>query len=271
MNRIDDGGDLRDRDHALRDIDFHRETAADYDESVTREHAIYHSWSLDPFLDRLVADGNVAVDLGCGTGVVARALARRGWRVIAVDHSPEMLEIARRNARADGLNERIDFRRADLLEDELPAASADLVTCQGVLHHVADPDAGVAAIARLLRPGASFYISEPCAEPTPIGRAISALARLLVAAARLIRRRPRPAAPETVEAPISATRLFASLDRLGLDYRAEFVTHLPLAHRTLPDSIRLRLSLALSRPWRRSRGDLVFVEGRAPAAARAPR
>jgi 2-polyprenyl-3-methyl-5-hydroxy-6-metoxy-1,4-benzoquinol methylase len=142
----------------------------------------------------------------------------------------------------------------------------DLVTCQGVLHHLADPYAGVAAMARLLRPGASFYISEPCAELSPVGKAIASVVRLAIGAVRLIRRRPR-AAPETVEAPISAARLFATLDELGLAYRAEFITHLPLAHHVLPDRIRLRLSLALSRPWRRRRGDILLVEGRSPEGA----
>jgi SAM-dependent methyltransferase len=259
------GASREDQEHARRDIAFHRDTATAYDASITREHGIYHSYSLDPFLDRLAADGGLAVDLGCGTGVVARALAARGWRVIAVDHSPEMLAIAARNAERAGLGERIEFRRIDLLDSDLPAGDAELVTCQGVLHHLADPDAGVSAMARILKPGGSFYISEPCAEVTPVGRAIAAAARLAVAAVRFIRRRPRPAAPETVEAPISAARLFRILDELGFAYEAEFVTHLPLAHLVLPDGMRLRLSLALSRPWRRRKGDIVFVEGRAPA------
>lgn len=238
--------------------------AASYDASVTREHAVYHAYSLQPFLDRVATEsaGGVAVDLGCGTGVVALALAKRGFRVVGVDHSPEMLRIAERKAAGAGLGERIELREADVLAAELEAGSADVVTCQGVLHHLHDPGPCVELIGEVLRPGGSFYISEPCADPTPLGRAIGAGVRLALAARRLTRRGNGPASPQSVEAPIRSAELFAALERAGLEYEAEFLTHIPLAHSYLPDRVRLRIELLISRPWRRRRGDIVFVEGR---------
>jgi len=252
-------------DHARHDIAFHRETAASYDAEVTREYGIYHSYALHPFLDRLSGPGMVAVDLGSGTGVVTLALAERGFRVVAVDHSPEMLEIARRKAMKAGLEDRIDFLEGALDSAEVP--QADVVTAQGVLHHLADPEEGVAAIVRVLKPGGHFYVSDPCVEVTPVGKAIAAVFPLLFAVRRAVTRRPPNLAPPSVEGPISATSLFRSLGAHGLEYRAEFVTHLPRGHRWVGDRFRLGLTRLISWPWRRRRGNLVFVFGRRAAGA----
>jgi SAM-dependent methyltransferase len=233
---------------------------------VTREHAIYHEHSLRPFLDRVAAEsgGGLAVDLGCGTGVVTEALARRGFRVIGVDHSPEMLALARERMDAAGVGDAVELRHQDLLRARLPEATADVVTCQGVLHHLSDLDPCVKAIAHTLRPGGSFYISEPCEEATPVGKLIGAGVRTLVAARRRVRPRDGASRPESIEAPIRSRELLDALRAQGLSYRAEFATHIPLAHRFVSDDLRRRVTLLISAPWRHRRGDIVFVEGTRP-------
>jgi ubiquinone/menaquinone biosynthesis C-methylase UbiE len=252
-------------ERARRDIEYHRLTAAEYDDSVTREHAVYHQHSLVPWLDRVASEnGGVAVDLGCGTGVVSLALAERGFRVIGVDHSPEMLEIARRKVEAAGLGKDVDLREGSVLDPEIPAGSVDIVTCQGLLHHLEDLDPCVDVIARTLRPAGRFYISEPTADPAPPGRAVAAAVALAMRVRRALRPGARPPRPESGEAPIQWPELAAALDRNGLVYEAEFLTHIPLIHRFVPDRVRLWLELAMSRPWRRRRGDLVFVTGKKP-------
>jgi SAM-dependent methyltransferase len=252
-------------DRARRDIEFHRLTAAAYDESVTREHAIYHRRWLDPWLDRIADQGGEeAIDLGCGTGVVSLALAERGLRVVGIDHSPEMLERARGKVEVAGLGERVELREGSVLDPGIPPGSADVVTCQGLLHHLEDLDPCVDVIARTLRPGGSFYISEPTADPAPPGRVVAAALELARRVRGALRRGPRVPRPESGEAPIRWPELAAALDRNGLEYEAEFITHVPLIHRFVPDGTRLRLERALSRPWRRRRGDLVFVTGRKP-------
>jgi SAM-dependent methyltransferase len=252
-------------DRTRRDIEFHRLTAASYDDSVTREHAIYHAYSLGPWLDRVAAGGGgEAVDLGCGTGVVSLAMAERGFRVTGIDHSPEMLELARGKVEAAGLGKEVALREGNVLDPEIPPGSADVVTCQGLLHHLADLGPCVDVIARTLRPGGSFYISEPTAEPAPPGRVVAAAIELAKRVRGALRRGGRPPQPESGEAPIRWADLAAALDRNGLEYEAEFITHVPLIHRFVPGRIRLWLERALSRPWRRRRGDLVFVTGRKP-------
>jgi len=246
-------------DFSRRDIEFHRETAASYDEEVTSEYAVYHRFLLEPFLDRVAerSPGGRALDLGCGTGIVSLALARRGLDVVGVDHSPEMLAVAVRKAGEEGLARRCSFETADVRALRFADGEFDCVTCQGLLHHLEDLGPCLGELARVLRPGGVFYISEPSRDETPVKR----LLRLAWRAAPR-RRRTAPAnAPETVEEPISPAELRQALDRLGLSYEIEFLTHVPPLRRHLPDRPYLLASRLLSLPWRRTRGDLVFVFG----------
>jgi ubiquinone/menaquinone biosynthesis C-methylase UbiE len=247
-------------DFSRRDIEFHRETASSYDEEVTREFAVYHERLLWPFLDR-VADarpGGRALDLGCGTGVVAVALAQRGLSVVGVDHSLEMLELARRKLETAGLEATLET--GDVRALRFSDGEFDCVTVQGLLHHLEDLRPCLRELARVLSPGGYFYVSEPTKDPTPVKR-------LLLSVWSLFHRRAgRPTHEvETVEEPISAFELRSALDELGLGYELEFLTHLPPLRRRLPDSVYFLVSRALTLPWRRRRGDLVFVFGVKPS------
>jgi SAM-dependent methyltransferase len=110
-------------------------------------------------LQPLLRGGNFAIDLGAGFGMHAIALARSGWRVLAIDSSTVLLR--QLTASAHGL--RVDVRCGDLLgfadllsTDEHP----DLVLCMGdTLTHLESADAVVAlgrAVAGCLRPGGRF-------------------------------------------------------------------------------------------------------------------
>jgi ubiquinone/menaquinone biosynthesis C-methylase UbiE len=260
-----------DRDEFFRnDVEFHRKTAGSYDEKVTREFAIYHHTRLDPFLDRVAQrkPGALVLDLGCGTGVVTLAAAARGFRVVGVDHSPEMLEIARRKVHAAGLADRVELEVGEVDHLRFGDDDFDGVLCQGLLHHLPELGSCLDEVDRVLEPGGFLYISEPTRDATPLKRA---LVRMWRAVPR--RRPPTPEdEPVTVEEPISSAELLRHLDRLGFRYGVEYLTHLPRLHRYLPDTIRLVLTNALSRPWRRRQGDLVFVYAwaRVPTASPDP-
>ena len=103
----------------------------------------------------LLDDGLVIGDLGAGTGVVADALAPFVRRVIAVDHSQEMLAVARRRL-ADRPN--VELREGDL--EALPLADGELDAAVIVLtlHHAADPAVVLAEAARALRPGGRLLV-----------------------------------------------------------------------------------------------------------------
>ncbi|PYQ14756.1 MAG: bifunctional demethylmenaquinone methyltransferase/2-methoxy-6-polyprenyl-1,4-benzoquinol methylase UbiE [Acidobacteria bacterium] len=99
--------------------------------------------------------GEKALDLCCGTGDVARSLARSPegsgrLEVMGVDFSEEMLEIARKNS-PPGLP--VSFRRADALSLPFPDASFEVVTCAYGLRNLADLDRGLREVWRVLRPG----------------------------------------------------------------------------------------------------------------------
>jgi SAM-dependent methyltransferase len=106
------------------------------------------------------------LDLACGTGMATLVLARAGARVVGVDRSSAMLEIARARARDLGLPVRwvcADIRhmgRGSATRGSLRSASFDLVTClYDSLNYLDGPehlDALCKLVARLLRPGGRF-------------------------------------------------------------------------------------------------------------------
>ena len=102
--------------------------------------------------DRAVLD---VVDVGGGTGGFAVPLAELGHRVTVVEPSPDALAALQRRAAEAGVADRVQGRQGDAatLADVVPAASADLVLCHGVLEYVDDPAAAVATALGVLRPG----------------------------------------------------------------------------------------------------------------------
>jgi len=87
---------------------------------------------LDRALDARDAPGR-ALDLGCGQGVYAVHLARRGYDVVGIDFVPEAIEAARERAVAAGVE--IELHVGDVLDHE-PAEPYDVVLDSGCLHHV---------------------------------------------------------------------------------------------------------------------------------------
>ena len=93
-----------------------------------------------------VGPGDTVLDLGCGTGILTRALAERGLRVVGVDPNEDMLA----QARATG-GSGIDYRRGDAEDTGLPDRSVALVTAAQAFHWL-DLDAAFVEIHRVLRP-----------------------------------------------------------------------------------------------------------------------
>ena len=102
--------------------------------------------------------GSRVADVGCGGGLLAEGMARRGARVLGIDLAPEALAVARLHALESGLA--VEYREVaveSLAETE--HGQFDLVTCLEMLEHVPDPAAVVASIARLVRPGGNAVFS----------------------------------------------------------------------------------------------------------------
>jgi ubiquinone/menaquinone biosynthesis C-methylase UbiE/DNA-binding transcriptional ArsR family regulator len=103
----------------------------------------------------MVPDDQVVADLGCGTGTVTEALAPFVERVIGVDASRPMLELAaQRLERFDN----IDLKLGELESLPLDDDQVDIATLILVLHHLERPAAAIAEAARCLRPAGRILI-----------------------------------------------------------------------------------------------------------------
>ena len=115
------------------------------------------------FVDRMHPDAGQAVDLGCGTGVIAAVLARARPQlsVLATDQSSGAVSSALATMAANGLTQRVDVLRDDAMSS-LPDASVDLIACNPPFHLGTAVDAGAAqrlfeAAGRVLRPGGQLW------------------------------------------------------------------------------------------------------------------
>lgn len=109
----------------------------------------------DAYLEKLplISAKNV-LDLGCGTGVVARAVARRAGftgRSTGVDQSPVFIETARRLAIEEGLGDRVEFHVGDAHALAYPDRSVDVVIAHTLISHVTDPLTVLKEAARVIR------------------------------------------------------------------------------------------------------------------------
>jgi len=102
------------------------------------------------------------LDLGSGPGIAACTLAELlpGAEVLAVDGSPELLELAEERAAGLGLGDRVRTRRAALPGGLSDLPPADVVWVSGVAHHLPDPAEGVREFAALVRPGGVLALRE---------------------------------------------------------------------------------------------------------------
>jgi ubiquinone/menaquinone biosynthesis C-methylase UbiE len=116
-----------------------------------------------PMADRASSDlpeGGVAVDVGCGTGTFAIALAgaRPDARVIGVDGDPEILALAARKTGAAA----VDWRQGRARELPLADAGVDVLSASLMLHHLLweEKQAMLAEAARVLKPGGHLHVAD---------------------------------------------------------------------------------------------------------------
>jgi ubiquinone/menaquinone biosynthesis C-methylase UbiE len=105
--------------------------------------------------------GDGAVDLACGAGRHTAVIAERYRRVLAVDLSQRMIELAQRRRPAPN----IEYRQGDLLE---VTGQFDLVFCSAALHDVADLDRALAHMRSLVAPGGRLILADVVARLSPI-------------------------------------------------------------------------------------------------------
>jgi ubiquinone/menaquinone biosynthesis C-methylase UbiE len=114
------------------------------------------------YLDAMAIDSARSVlDLGCGTGVAARAIACRpgfSGRLTGIDRSPHLIAIARRLANEDGFENKIEFRAGDSHSLELGDAEFDAVVAHTLFSHLDDPRSVLREIVRVVKSGGKVGI-----------------------------------------------------------------------------------------------------------------
>ncbi len=103
--------------------------------------------------------GKKVLDVGCGGGILADAMARQGAQVLGIDLADKPLRVAQLHA-LEAATPNISYREVstETLATELPGAF-DVVTCMEMLEHVPDPAAIVSACASLAKPGGWVFFS----------------------------------------------------------------------------------------------------------------
>ena len=103
--------------------------------------------------------GQRVLDVGCGGGILADAMARKGADVLGIDLAEKSLKVAQLHALEAGTSQ-ITYRlvAAEALAAEMPD-QFDVVTCMEMLEHVPDPASVVQACARLAKPGGWVFFS----------------------------------------------------------------------------------------------------------------
>ena len=114
---------------------------------------------LDWIQNLIPVKGLRVLDVGCGGGILADAMARKGADVLGIDLSTKALKVAQLHA-LEAQTEGVQYREisAEALAVEQPG-SFDVVTCMEMLEHVPDPSLVVKACATLVKPGGHVFFS----------------------------------------------------------------------------------------------------------------
>jgi len=136
--------------------DHYARLAATYDENWAYSPA-FVDWMTGCIQRRLrITEGDLVADIGCGTGLYARRLARYAAAVVCAEPSAPMLA----QVPADDTLIPVAASAEDLAAGRvgLPQGGYDAILLKEVLHHVADPATVISGLARLLRPGGRMLV-----------------------------------------------------------------------------------------------------------------
>lgn len=127
--------------------------------------------------------GRRVVDVGCGGGILSESMAQHGARVLGIDLSRDVIDVAQLHALESGAAVDYQVVAAETLAVDA-ANQFDTVACMEMLEHVPDPGAMLATLSRLVRPGGDIIVST-------LNRNVKAFAVAIVGAEYIARVLPR--------------------------------------------------------------------------------
>ena len=107
---------------------------------------------------RAPLNGRKVIDIGCGGGILAESMARKGADVTGIDLSEKALKVADLHSLESGVAVRYRLIAAEAMAEQ-EAGQYDIVTCMEMLEHVPDPASIVRAAAALVKPGGQLFFS----------------------------------------------------------------------------------------------------------------
>lgn len=131
-----------------------------------------------------VSPGERVLDVGCGSGVVTREIAKRvapGGAVVGVDPSAELLNVAREYAEESGVGRLVEFQEGDCRKLAFPDASFEVAVAATVLAHVPGAEKALPEMVRVVRTGGRVGVFDFDGDGLLIGHPDRALTRRIVA------------------------------------------------------------------------------------------
>ena len=166
------------------------------------KHPLFDGMLRD-YLDAMDIDtASNVLDMGCGTGVASRHLARRAGfsgEILGIDLSSYLAETAKKLATEEGLNGRLQFRAGDTYSLDLEDETFDAVVLHTLLSHVSDPLAVLGEAKRVAKPGSMIGVFDgdyasltfEQEEPTKSKADSEKLINAMVTQPRVMRQMPR--------------------------------------------------------------------------------
>ncbi|PAW67331.1 MAG: transcriptional regulator [Verrucomicrobiia bacterium Tous-C5FEB] len=155
------GTEARDGEALRRVLGQRQEKSKRYFDAVAgrlgKKYCPGRSWEAVGRLLLTLAPRQVYADLGAGEGLISQLLAARAKKVIAVDHSPRMVEVGRDLAKRSGLKN-LEYRLGDMDHPPIRPGSVDVAILSQALHHAVHPPRALEAAWKILRPGGTLLV-----------------------------------------------------------------------------------------------------------------
>jgi len=155
------GTQARDGEALRRVLGQRQEKSKRYFDAVAgrlgKKYCPGRSWEAVGRLLLALAPRQVYADLGAGEGLISQLLAARAKKVIAVDHSPRMVEVGRDLAKRSGLKN-LEYRLGDMENPPIRPGSVDVAILSQALHHAVHPPRVLEVAWKILRPGGTLLI-----------------------------------------------------------------------------------------------------------------